>query len=151
MSGRPGFPVRLVTPEGVTFDGDAQEVIVSGKGGELGILARHAPIVADLQMGSCRIQLPENDSWKVWATAEGFAKAHDSTATILVEEALELSELEVDSYKEKLANAEERLAAAKAASSTEEDDVYRRDVVAVERDIAWYQHVIHLLEDSTNN
>ena len=51
----PKFDVALVTPEGEAFRGEAEMLIVPGAAGEIGVLARHAPLVATLKAGSTRI------------------------------------------------------------------------------------------------
>ena len=48
------FSVSLVTPEGPAFEGDVEMLIVPGADGEIGVLARHAPLVALLNAGSTR-------------------------------------------------------------------------------------------------
>ena len=45
----PNFDVALVTPDGAVFDGAAQMIVVPGAAGEIGVLARHAPLVATLK------------------------------------------------------------------------------------------------------
>ena len=132
------FPTKLVTPEGVQFDGDATTTIVTGVGGNVGILARHAPIVSDLRMGTCRVQL-EDGSWRTWATAEGFATAHDSTALVLVEEAVEACDIDVEAADALIAEHRNRIADAGTASG--EHKVYSSDHVAAEKSIAWGEHL----------
>ena len=55
------FDVALVTPEGDAFRGDAEMLIVPGAAGEIGVLARHAPLVATLKAGSTRVHLGQNE------------------------------------------------------------------------------------------
>lgn len=45
------FPLRIVTPDGMEFEGQAEEVIVRSTTGDLGILAGHMDCVAPLGMG----------------------------------------------------------------------------------------------------
>lgn len=45
------FPLTIVTPDGLLFDGQAQELIVRTTSGDLGILAGHVNCVAPLGMG----------------------------------------------------------------------------------------------------
>ena len=52
------FDVSLVTPEGAVYEGPAEMIVVPGAAGEIGVLARHAPLVATLQAGSTRV-LPQ--------------------------------------------------------------------------------------------
>ena len=51
VADHPLFPVSVVTPEGPAFEGEAEMLIVPGAAGEIGVLARHAPLVAMLQRG----------------------------------------------------------------------------------------------------
>ena len=49
------FPLRIVTPDGLEFDGLAEEVVVRTTTGDLGILAGHINCVAPLGMGRATI------------------------------------------------------------------------------------------------
>ena len=49
------FPLRIVTPDGMEFDGQAEEVVVRTTTGDLGILAGHINCVAPLGMGRATI------------------------------------------------------------------------------------------------
>ena len=45
------FKLKIVTPDGLIFDGEAEELIVRTAGGDVAILARHIDYVAPLGMG----------------------------------------------------------------------------------------------------
>ena len=45
------FHLKIVTPDGLIFDGQAEELIVRTTGGDVAILARHINYVAALGMG----------------------------------------------------------------------------------------------------
>jgi len=49
------FSLSLTTPDGAVFDDEAEMVIVPGAAGEIGVLARHAPLIALLKAGSTRV------------------------------------------------------------------------------------------------
>ncbi len=49
------FPLKIVTPDGLIFDGQAEEVVVRSTSGDLGILAGHINCVAPLGMGQATI------------------------------------------------------------------------------------------------
>ena len=51
------FPLKIVTPYGSVFDGQAEELIVRTTSGDLGILAGHMDCVAPLGMGRATIVL----------------------------------------------------------------------------------------------
>ena len=45
------FALKIVTPDGLVFDGQAEELIVRTVSGDMGILAGHSDCVAPLVMG----------------------------------------------------------------------------------------------------
>ena len=45
------FKLKIVTPDGLIYDGEAEELIVRTTGGDVAILARHINYVAPLGMG----------------------------------------------------------------------------------------------------
>lgn len=49
------FPLKIVTPDGLIYDGQAEEVVVRSTSGDLGFLAGHVNCVAPLGMGRATI------------------------------------------------------------------------------------------------
>lgn len=49
------FPLKIVTPDGLEFEGQAEELIVRTTSGDLGILAGHVNCVAPLGMGRATV------------------------------------------------------------------------------------------------
>lgn len=49
------FPLKIVTPDGLIFDGEAEEIIVRSTTGEVAVLARHTDFVTPLGMGRATI------------------------------------------------------------------------------------------------
>lgn len=49
------FPLKIVTPDGVRFDGQAEELIVRTTTGDMGILAGHTNCVTPLGMGRATV------------------------------------------------------------------------------------------------
>jgi F-type H+-transporting ATPase subunit epsilon len=84
------FALSLVTPEGAAFEGEVEMLVVPGAAGEIGVLARHAPLVALLNAGSTRIYR-ERDTGEVleFATGPGFFKVEQDRALALVDDAVE--------------------------------------------------------------
>ena len=50
-----GFPLKIVTPDGLIYDGTAEEVVVRTTTGDIGILAGHVNCIAPLGMGMATI------------------------------------------------------------------------------------------------
>jgi F-type H+-transporting ATPase subunit epsilon len=89
----PKFDVSLVTPDGAAFDGEAEMVVVPGAAGEIGVLARHAPLVATLKAGSTRVHLDANEVLE-FATGPGFFKVELDRALALVDDAVNVKEID---------------------------------------------------------
>jgi F-type H+-transporting ATPase subunit epsilon len=83
------FEVSLVTPEGAAYEGECEMLIVPGAAGEIGILARHAPLVAMLKAGSTRVHVRTNEVLE-FATGPGFFKVEQDRALALVDDAVDV-------------------------------------------------------------
>ena len=51
------FQLKIVTPDGLIFDGQAEQLIVRTTTGDMGIMAGHIPCVAPLGMGRATVML----------------------------------------------------------------------------------------------
>ena len=51
------FSLKIVTPDGVQYDGKAEELVVRTTTGDVGILAGHMNFVAPLGMGEAMVQI----------------------------------------------------------------------------------------------
>ncbi len=89
----PKFDVSVVTPGGAVFEGEAEMLIVPGQAGEIGVLARHAPLVATLKAGSTRVHLGGNEVLE-FATGPGFFKVETDRALALVDDAVDVKEID---------------------------------------------------------
>jgi F-type H+-transporting ATPase subunit epsilon len=104
------FALSLVTPDGAAFEGEVEMLIVPGDAGEIGVLARHAPLVAMLKAGSTRIYR-DRDSQDVleFATGPGFFKVEQDRALALVDDAVEAREIDDARAREQLEEARAEL------------------------------------------
>src|SRR5881394_3946262 len=68
-------------------------LIVPGAAGEIGILARHAPLVAMLKAGSTRVHVTPTDV-REFATGPGFFKVELDRALALVDDAVRAIEID---------------------------------------------------------
>ena len=112
----PKFDVALVTPDGAAFDGEAEMVVVPGAAGEIGVLARHAPLVATLKAGSTRVHLGANEVLE-FATGPGFFKVELDRALALVDDAVNVREIDDDRARAQLEAAQAQLEKADAGES----------------------------------
>src|SRR5689334_3445864 len=93
MADRKPFSVSVVTPDGPAFEGDAQMIIVPGAAGEIGVLARHAPLIATLKAGSTRVHVSDSEVLE-FATGPGFFQVLRDRAIALVDDAVEAAKID---------------------------------------------------------
>ncbi len=105
---RRSFEVSLVTPEGAAYEGECEMLIVPGAAGEIGILARHAPLVAMLKAGSTRVHVHENEVLE-FATGPGFFKVEQDRALALVDDAVDAREIDAGRAQSQLEEARAEL------------------------------------------
>ena len=74
--------VRIITPDKIVWDENAEEVILPSTTGQLGILKGHAPLLTALDVGVMRVR-PGKD-WKNIAVMGGFAEVENDELRILV-------------------------------------------------------------------
>ncbi|MBW3592782.1 MAG: ATP synthase F1 subunit epsilon [Actinobacteria bacterium] len=110
------FDVSLVTPEGAVYEGEAERLIVPGAAGEIGVLARHAPLVAMLRAGEIRIKA--GDEWQAFAAGPGYFQIARDRAIVLVDDAVRAEEIDVEQARRE---AEEARAALEEAASRDGD------------------------------
>ena len=101
--------VEVLTPEGEVFSGEVRQVSTRTAGGEVGILANHAPLLASLKPAELRLHVSESETRR-FAQAHGWLQVFGNRAKLLVEEALSPEELDAATLKEQLADAEQRFA-----------------------------------------
>ena len=110
------FSVSLVTPEGAAFEGEAEMLIVPGAAGEIGVLARHAPLVAMLRAGEIRVKA--DGAWQSFAAGPGYFKVQRDRAIVLVDEAVRAEEIDLEQARRE---AEEARALLERAEAGDED------------------------------
>jgi F-type H+-transporting ATPase subunit epsilon len=104
------FDLSLVTPEGPAFEGEVEMLIVPGDAGEIGVLARHAPLVAMLKAGSTRIYRDRAAEDVVeFATGPGFFKVEQDRALALVDDAVDARHIDAERAQQQLEEARAEL------------------------------------------
>ena len=115
------FDLSLVTPEGAAYEGEAEMLIVPGVSGEIGVLARHAPLVAMLKAGEIRIKA--GGDWQAFAAGPGYFKVQQDRALVLVDDAVRAEEIDVDEARREAEEA--RALLERIDAGAEEDDRWK--------------------------
>ena len=101
------FPLKIVTPDGIKYDGQAEEVVVRSTTGDVGILAGHTPMVAPLGMGRATVII---DGQKRYGACIGGMVAVVNGRVDLVPTSFEWAEdIDKDRVERSLARAKEAL------------------------------------------
>jgi F-type H+-transporting ATPase subunit epsilon len=116
MADHPLFAVSVVTPGGPAFEGEAEMLIVPGAAGEIGVLARHAPLVAMLRAGSTRVHLGDGEVHE-FATGPGFFQMLEDRAIALVDDAVPAGEIDDERARRQLEDARAELERVEAGDS----------------------------------
>ena len=117
---------RVITPEEVIYDGEANLIIARIADGDLGVLVDHSPLVSTVEVGEVRIK--EGDDQLVYATSDGFFKVSENLVQVLVEEAVTVEEIDIDAAEQRVEEAEREL-----SEVSEEAEDRDRVVAEIER------------------
>ncbi len=112
------FRVEVVTPSGVVFDKEVEEVVAPGILGEFGVLIGHTPMLTFIKPGI--LSYLENDRFTRFAVGSGFCEVLKDSVSVLVDEAYARDQIEASAASAEVTQWEEELAALDAAASAED-------------------------------
>lgn len=101
MSDTAKIDVRIVSPDGILWEGKAASAILPAVDGEVGIEADHAPFLAMLGTGEARIETP--DGTKYFALFGGFLEVVDNHVQVIVGKAESPDTIDMDAAQASLA------------------------------------------------
>ena len=133
MAGENTFTVEVLTPEGEVFNGEVVQLSTRTVTGEIGILARHVPVLAALKPTLLRLRISESES-REWAQSHGMLQVFANHAQLLLEEAIEPKNLDTAALQEQKSDAEARIADSSTGEAARE--VAERDLERVEAFLA---------------
>ena len=128
MAEKNTFLLRIITPERLFYEGQAEMVEFNTTEGEIGVLPGHVPLTVILKPGILIISEPEGE--KHAALHAGFAEILQDQVTILAEIVEWPHEIDENRAVAAKARAEERL-----RSKTPETDIARAET-ALQRAVA---------------
>ena len=90
------FKVKVVTHTKKVVEHEADYVKVRTTEGELGILANHAPLVAELEMGIMEIDYDQKAKKDVYFLTGGFLEISNNEAVIIADDINNVNEIDVE-------------------------------------------------------
>ena len=117
---------RLITQERTLFEGDARSVVAPALGGQLGILIKHAPLMAALGNGVLKIS--SNSSNTYFVVLGGFLQVKDNRVIVLADSAKAAEEINLKEAEEKLAALKNSLEAITGEGEIDKADELRKEL-----------------------
>ena len=111
------FHLEVITPERSAVDEDVLAVRVTATDGQLGVLARHAPMIAALAVGPLTYRTPDGAE-KSLCVGDGFLEVLDNRMKVLGDSAEFPGEIDADRARKSLERARMRLKEHDAATDT---------------------------------
>jgi F-type H+-transporting ATPase subunit epsilon len=119
VAGDHKLEAEVLTPEGSIFEGELQMVSTRTTTGQVGILAKHIPMVARLLPAELRLHKSDSDV-ETYAQGEGWLEVFANRVRVLVAEATPPDQLDVSDLKRRLDEAEQSLKEAEEGSAAAE-------------------------------
>ena len=91
------------------YDGPCEKLIFPGFQGDIEVLAHHETMMAAVQNGTMRYQLPGDEQWRTAAVSHGFVEMKDNVVTMIVYSCEKPEEIDVYRAQEALERARERM------------------------------------------
>jgi len=107
--------IRVLTPDRVICSTKAEEVILPGLTGQVGILDGHATLITALDTGLLRIKLAEK--WTPIILCGGLAEIDRNQVTVLVNDVEELSSIQLNEATKALEKATSAIENAETSKS----------------------------------
>ena len=85
--------VDVVSAEEMIFSGEADQVVLPGESGELGIWPRHTPLLTRIRPGAVRIKLPDGGEEFVYVSG-GMLEVQPTMVTVLADTAIRAHDLD---------------------------------------------------------
>ncbi len=118
--------VEVVTPDGEVYHDDVAMVVLPGVEGELGILARHQPLVTLLAIGETRLKRLDG-TYDYIATGVGYAEVLFDKVIVVVDHAELAGAIDVERAEEAAARAAEKLQLRDDPAARAEVDFFRAE------------------------
>jgi F-type H+-transporting ATPase subunit epsilon len=117
--GHDKLEAQVLTPEGEVFNGDLVQLSTRTAVGEVGILARHIPMVARLVPAELRLHISDSEIER-YAQGEGWLEVFANRARVLIAEAIPPDQLDARELRERLDDVRRSVEQAEEGSVTQE-------------------------------
>jgi F-type H+-transporting ATPase subunit epsilon len=120
------LPLELVTPTGIAYEGDVEEVTAWNPIGQFGVLPNHINFITSLVPGVVEIKLP-GGAMRYYVVAGGLAEVKDGKMTILADSAEEPGAIDVTAVEIDVREVEGKIA--ELSMYAEEFEITQHDLM----------------------
>jgi len=113
--------VDIVSAEAEIFSGTATMMVAPAEMGEVGVAARHAPMITRLKAGEIRVMNENDNSERNFFVSGGILEVQPHVVTVLADTALRADDIDEDAALKAKQRAEELLASHKGDQDSEFD------------------------------
>jgi F-type H+-transporting ATPase subunit epsilon len=106
--------LRVITPERIALDQSVASVRLPGLDGSIGVLPRHAPMIAALDAGLVHFRAQPGGAEEILFVSGGFAEVHGDTLRVVSEAGEKAADIDENRAREAEKRARERIAAGTA-------------------------------------
>src|SRR5215831_2804326 len=105
--------LRVITPDKIALDQSVASARIPGLDGSIGILPRHAPMIAALDAGLLHYRAQAGGQEEILFVAGGFAEVRDDTLRLVTQAGEKPEEIDEARAREAEKRARERISAGK--------------------------------------
>lgn len=119
------FELTIVTPEGPSYDGAVETVVLPGSEGDFGVLDGHERLLTALKSGPVEIRGSAGAASQWAAVSGGFAEVTGERVVVMVDHCVLAAEIDASQEERDRSSALEEL---RGLSGAEENDVRRSEL-----------------------
>jgi len=141
--------VEVVTPDENLFRGEARNIVVTTKLGELAVFPLHAPMVAELARGEMRIKTGDNpDDMRIYSIYGGYMAVAEDHMLVLADMAVELTNADIFNIKRDIDQMNDRLR--RLAKQLDAGEEVGEEIENLRKDIEWLELSMTVLKRHQN-
>jgi len=103
------FKLEVITPLKLVLENEVEKVILRTTEGDMGVLANHAPLVAELAVGEMKIVFNKGNE-EIYFVSGGFLEVSKERTLVLADEAINIKDIDVETARKEAELAKQKLA-----------------------------------------
>lgn len=102
------FKLEVITPLKLVLESEIDRVILRTTEGDMGVLANHAPLVAELAVGEMKVVFAKGKEERFFVSG-GFLEISKDRTLVLADEAINIKDIDVETARKEAELAKQKL------------------------------------------